>query len=133
MVLFLKRPGNQTQYSIVLESQKTDCQPINKAIDWIYNHLHEDITVEKLSEYVSMSPRNFARVFVRELKITPIKYIEKLRVETACRYLTETQLTIDEIANLCGFKNSINMNRIFLNTFNTAPSQYKRNFRSSFS
>jgi transcriptional regulator GlxA family with amidase domain len=133
MVLYLKRPGNQTQYSIVLESQKTDYKPINNVIDWICNHLQEDITVEKLAEQTSMSPRNFARVFARELKITPIRYIEKLRVETACRYLIETQLTMDEVSNLSGFKNSINMSRMFLNVFNITPSQYRRNFRSSFS
>ncbi|MDR1557710.1 MAG: helix-turn-helix domain-containing protein [Tannerellaceae bacterium] len=133
MVLFLKRPGNQTQYSTILESQKTDYQPVNKITDWIYNHLHEDITVERLAELSLMSPRNFARVFVRELKITPIKYVEKLRIETACRHLTDTQLTIDEIAHLSGLKNSLNMNRIFLKTFNTTPSQYRRSFSSSFS
>jgi len=133
MVLFLKRPGNQTQYSTILESQKIDYRPINDITDWVYNHLHEEITVEKLAEYASMSPRNFARVFVRELNITPMKYIEKLRIETACRYLTETHLTMDEIADLCGLKNSINMNRAFLKTFNTTPSQYRENFSSSFS
>lgn len=133
MVLFLKRPGNQTQFSTVLESQRTDYQPISQAIEWMCNHLNEDITVEKLAEQVLMSPRNFARVFARELKITPIKYVEKLRLETACRYLTETHLNINEIADMCGLKNTINMNRTFLRMYNTTPSQYRRNFSSSFS
>lgn len=133
LVLFLKRPGNQTQYSTMLKYQNTDYQPINQIISWIYNHLHEDISVEKLAERSLMSPRNFARVFVRELHITPIKYVEKLRIETACRHLTETHLTIDEIAHLSGLKNSLNMNRIFLKTFSTTPSQYRKNFSSSFS
>jgi len=132
MVMFLKRPGNQTQYSRILESQKTDHQPLNRALEWIYSHLQEDITVEKLAEHSLMSPRNFARIFVRELHITPIKYVEKVRVETACRYLTETHLTIEEIALACGFRNSVNMNRVFLNTFHTTPSQYRRSFSSSF-
>lgn len=133
MVLYLKRPGNQTQYSTILESQQIDYQPIRKVIDWIYNHLQEEITVEKLAEYTAMSPRNFARVFTRELHITPTKYVEKLRLKAATRYLTETQLTIDEIAYLCGLKNSTNMNRLFLHTFEITPSQYRRNFNTSFS
>ncbi len=133
MVLFLKRPGNQTQFSTVLESQKTDYQPISQAIEWMCNHLNEDISVERLAEQVLMSPRNFARVFARELKITPIKYVEKLRLETACRYLTETHLNINEIADMCGLKNTVNMNRTFLRMYNTTPSQYRRNFSSSFS
>lgn len=132
MVLFLKRPGNQTQYSAVLESQKVDHQPINEITDYIFNHLDEELTVEKLAEYSLMSPRNFARVFVRELNITPIKYIEQLRIQRACWYLTETHLTIDQIANLCGLKNSINMKRLFIKTFETSPSQYRRSFNSSF-
>lgn len=132
MVLYLKRPGNQTQYSMVLESQQIDHQPIRKAIDWIYTHLQEEITVEKLADHTLMSPRNFARVFVRELGTTPIKYVEKLRLETATRYLTETHLTIDEIAGLSGLKNSTNMSRLFLSSFGITPSQYRRNFRSSF-
>ncbi len=131
MVLFLKRPGNQTQYSAVLQSQGVDHEPIKKAIEWICNHLNEDISVEKLAEYTRMSPRNFARVFVREIHTTPMKYVEKLRMETACRYLTETHFTMDEIAHLCGFKNSINMNRMFMSTFQTSPSQYRRGFRTS--
>lgn len=133
MVLFLKRPGNQSQFSTILESQKTDYQPVSQAIEWIYNHLDEDITVEKLAEEASMSPRNFARVFARELNITPIKYVEKLRLETACRYLTETHLRMDEIANLCGLKSVVNMNRTFIKIFDTTPSQYRKNFSSSFS
>ena len=117
----------------MLESQKTDYQPIRKITEWIFNHINEDITVERLAEISLMSPRNFARVFVRELNITPIKYVEKLRIETACRHLTDTQLTIDEIAHLSGLKNSLNMNRVFIKAFNTTPSQYRKNFGSSFS
>ncbi|MCD7976260.1 MAG: GlxA family transcriptional regulator [Tannerellaceae bacterium] len=133
MVLYLKRPGNQTQYSTVLESQQIDHQPIRKAVEWIYDHLQEEITVEKLAEHTLMSPRNFARVFARELNITPIKYVEKLRLEAAIRYLTETHLTTDEIAHLCGLKNSTNLNRLFLHTFEVTPTQYRRNFQTSFS
>lgn len=117
----------------MLESQNIDYQPIKNIVSWIQDHIHEDITVEKLAGLSSMSPRNFARVFVKELNITPIKYVEKLRIETACRYLTDTQLTIDEVANICGLSNSLNMNRIFLKTFNVTPSQYRKNFSSSFS
>lgn len=130
MVLFLKRPGNQTQYSIILESQKTDYEPIKRATEWIQNHLDEDVTVEKLAEISAMSSRNFARIFVKELNITPIKYIEKLRIETACRYLTDTNLSIDQISTLTGFKTPLNMNRAFQKKYQTSPSQYRSNFSS---
>lgn len=133
LVVFLKRPGNQTQYSTMLESQNTDYQPISQIIDWMKNNLAQEMTVEKLAEKSSMSPRNFARVFVRELKTTPIKYLEKIRIETACRFLIDSNLTIEEIAALTGFKTSLNLNRIFLKNFNTTTSQYRNNFGSIFS
>ncbi|MCD7936511.1 MAG: GlxA family transcriptional regulator [Tannerellaceae bacterium] len=131
LVMFLKRPGNQTQFSMILEAQQIDHQPVSQAIEWITTHLHEEITVEKLAELVLMSPRNFARVFVRESGITPMKYVEKVRLETACRQLTETNLTIEQIANRCGFRNSLNMNRTFTAVFRTTPSQYRRDFRTA--
>jgi len=133
MVLFLKRPGNQTQFSTVLESQKTDYKPISATVNWIIDHLNEDITVEKLAQLSNMSCRNFARAFVRELNTTPIKYVEKLRTETAGRMLTDSQLNIEEIAHLTGFKTSQNMNRIFLKIYQLSPSHYRRNFSSAFS
>lgn len=131
MVLFLKRPGNQAQYSTVLEYQSSDYEPINRIRDWIFDHLKDDLTVETLAEQSLMSPRNFARVFLREMNITPAKYIEKIRLETACRYLVEKQLTQNEIAIQCGFKNSENMRRLFLKTYETTPAQYRRKFQSS--
>ena len=133
MVLFLKRPGNQTQFSTILESQKTDYEPIAKATEWIYNHLNENITIAKLAGIAMMSERNFSRIFVRELKTTPLKYVETIRIDQACRYLTDSHLSIEEIASMTGMKSAINLDRIFLKKFETTPFQYRKNFSSSFS
>jgi transcriptional regulator GlxA family with amidase domain len=131
LVLFLKRPGNQSQYSITLEGQNVDFQPIRKILDWIFDHISESMTVEILAEQASMSPRNFARVFARETGATPAKYIEKLRLETACRYLVEKQWTLDEVSFRCGLKNSENIRRLFLKYYEITPTQYRRNFQTS--
>jgi transcriptional regulator GlxA family with amidase domain len=132
MVLFLKRPGNQAQFCTPLDCQNIENLSIRKVCEWVLNHLDEDLTVEKLAEYSAMSPRNFARVFARELNITPAKYIDKLRVEYACQYLVETQLSSDEIASQCGLKNDENMRRQFIKLLDTTPAQYRKSFRSSF-
>lgn len=132
MVLFLKRPGNQSQYSTVLSSQDSDYEPIKKSAEWILLHLKDDLSVEKIAEQALMSPRNYARVFLRELHITPAKYIEKLRIETACRYLVETQLSIDEIATQCGLRTPENLRHVFLKVLDTTPSLYRKSFRSAF-
>lgn len=131
LVLFLKRPGNQSQFSIMLTHQKVDYEPIRDIQDWVIEHLDEDLTVEILAERASMSPRNFARVFLRESGITPAKYIEKLRLETARRRLEETKLTLDEISNECGVGNADALRRLFLRHMKTTPSDYRRSFATA--
>jgi transcriptional regulator GlxA family with amidase domain len=131
MVLFLKRPGNQAQYSAVLAAQSIDHAPVKEAVAWIMENLKEEITVEELAEKVLMSPRNFARVFVKEMNITPVKFMEKMRVEAACRSLTEQHYTQEEIAGACGFKNAENMRRVFLKVFDVTPSEYRKRFQTA--
>ena len=133
LVLYLKRPGNQSQFNTYLDCKKIGHPTIRKVCEWILDHLQEDITVEDLAEQAAMSPRNFARVFVRVLRITPAKFINKLRVENAGRHLIETQLSLDEIAYHCGLKTSENLRRQFLNFFEVTPTQYRKSFQSSLS
>lgn len=131
MILYLKRPGSQSQYSSVLTHQNTDHQPILKICNWIAGHLHEAMTIDRLSDEISMSPRNFARIFARETGITPAKYIDKLRVETACRYLVETYLSLKEISTLCGLGSPDNMRKVFFKHKKISPIEYRNNFRTS--
>jgi len=121
MVLFLKRPGNQIQYSSLREYQKVDHLSIRKICEWLLNHLNEHLSIEQLAEEVNMSPRNFARVFVREMNTTPAKYIDRLRVERACQFLVETDATFDQIAERCGVRNADNLRRLFLKVIETTP------------
>lgn len=129
LVVYLKRPGNQAQFSVALKHQDSDYQPIQAIKDWLLEHLKDRITVEQLAEQVLMSPRNFARVFTRETGITPAKYIEKLRLETACRFLTETQLTLETISCKCGLTNIDNMRRLFIKHLKVTPSDYRKRFK----
>ena len=76
-----------------------------------------------------MSPRNFARIFTRETGITPAKYIEKLRLEAACRFLMETQYTLETISLECGLVNIDNMRRLFVKHLKITPSDYRKRFR----
>ncbi|MDH6357314.1 helix-turn-helix domain-containing protein [Parabacteroides sp. PF5-9] len=131
MVLYLKRPGSQSQYSTILAHQHTDYQPIQTITSWISEHLHQIITIETLAEQIAMSPRNFARVFLRETGITPAKYIDKLRIETACRYLVDTRLTLKEIATLTGLTSPDNMRKTFLKHLKTTPAEYRKMFTST--
>lgn len=131
LVLYLKRPGNQSQFSTYLDCKQIGNPVIRKVCEWILEHLREDLSVERLAEYAAMSPRNFARVFVRELRVTPAKFINKLRVENAGRHLIETQLSVDEIADYCGLKTGENLRRQFLSLLEVTPAQYRKSFQSS--
>ena len=131
LVLFLKRPGNQSQFSNLLLCQNVDHAPIQKLLEWLADHFSEPLTVETMSERVAMSPRNFARVFLKETGETPAKFIEKLRVENARRRLEESRLSVEEIAIQCGVGNAETLRKMFLRHFMTTPTDYRKRFASA--
>jgi transcriptional regulator GlxA family with amidase domain len=128
LVLYLKRPGNQSQFSNILRTQKTDYRPVKDSLQWIQEHLDEDLSVERLAAKASMSSRNFSRVFYREAGITPAKFVEKARVEAARRRLEETRLSLDEIAVECGAGDANGLRRLFVRHLNTTPAAYRKSF-----
>ena len=131
LVLYLRRPGNQSQFSVVLSYQETSKEPLRTLQKWIMDHLDKNLTVDVLAEQCSMSPRNFARVFQKEMRMTPGKYLEKLRLETARRRLEETHLGLDQIASECGLGSADTLRRIFLRHLKITPNQYRRSFRTA--
>ena len=129
LVVFLKRPGGQSQFSVQLAGQVADREPIRELQSWIPDHLADDLSVEALAYRAAMSPRNFARVFVREVGSTPADYVDKLRVEAARRRLEESRDDVDAIALACGFGTRESMRRGFLRTLRVPPSAYRSRFR----
>lgn len=130
LVLYLRRPGNQSQFSNLLAQQFSGKKVIRDLQQWIMDNLKEDLNVECLAKKVSMSPRNFARVFVTETELTPAKYIEKLRVESSRRFLEETDFSLDQIATACGFGSADTMRNIFMRNIHTTPYDYRNQFGS---
>lgn len=128
LVLYLKRPGNQSQFSNMLAVQKTDYRPVKDIIQWMQEHLSEDLSVERLAEKTAMSARNFSRVFYRETKVSPAKFVERARIEAARRRLEETQLSLDEIAQECGLYDANALRRLFNRHLKTTPGTYRKNF-----
>ncbi len=129
LVLYLRRPGGQAQFSAALSLQATDRKPLRELEAWVLDNLHKPLTVPVLAQRVAMSPRNFARVFTREMKTTPAKFVERLRVETARRRLEESQNSMETIAGECGFANVNSMRAVFQRALKIAPGQYRRHFR----
>jgi transcriptional regulator GlxA family with amidase domain len=96
----------------------------------VLDNLNKPLNVPALAERVAMSPRNFARVFTKEMKTTPAKFVERLRVEAARRRLEESRNSLETIAGECGFGNANSMRNVFQRALRIAPGQYRRHFRS---
>jgi len=131
LVLYLRRPGGQSQFSAALSMQLTDRKPLRELEAWVLDNLDKPLNVPMLAERVAMSPRNFARVFSKEMKTTPAKFVECLRVEAARRRLEESQNSMETIAGECGFGNVNSMRTVFQRALKIAPGQYRRHFRST--
>ena len=129
LVLYLRRPGGQSQFSAALSLQLTDRKPLRELESWVLDNLNKPLTVPVLAHRVAMSPRNFARVFTKEMKTTPAKFVERLRVEAARRRLEESQNSMETIAGECGFGNVNSMRNVFQRALKTPPGQYRRHFR----
>ena len=131
LVLHLKRPGYQSQFSKLLEINSFENSIAGKLYPWMIHHLAEDLSIEQLAAKSSMSVRNFARVFLKETGLTPAKFVEKVRVEVARKYLEDSDLSMEQIAEKCGLGGLISMRRTFLRHMMVSPSDYRRSFRTS--
>jgi transcriptional regulator GlxA family with amidase domain len=131
LVLELKRPGNQAQFSNFLPAYELKSTLIKSLRPWLMKNIALEIKVEQMAEQVNMSPRNFARVFLNDVGITPAKFIEKLRVEAARKYLEDTDMSIEQIAEICGLGSMVSMRRVFLRHLEISPSYYRNSFQTS--
>jgi transcriptional regulator GlxA family with amidase domain len=128
LVMFVRRPGGQSQFSAQLSAQLSAMEPIREIQTWILEHLDEDLSVERLAKRAAMSPRNFARVFLRETKTTPGRYVHAARIEAARRLLEDGSDSIEVVARQCGFGARESMRRTFMQALNTSPSTYRERF-----
>ena len=131
LILQLKRPGYQAQFSRLLEIHRLENSIGGKLYAWMIRHLEENLSIEHLARQSNMSLRNFTRVFLRETGVTPAKFVEKVRVEVARRYLEDSDLSMDLIAKKCGLGGLISLRRTFIRHMNMSPSDYRRSFRTS--
>ena len=129
LVLFVQRPGGQSQFSAQLQAQAAEHEPVRELQGWIADHLDRDLSVDALARRANMSPRNFARVFRREVGMTPAAYVEALRVESAQRQLETTKAGFDAIARRCGFGTTDTMRRAFQRRLGVKPGDYRARFR----
>jgi transcriptional regulator GlxA family with amidase domain len=127
LVVFLKRPGGQSQFSTMLAAQSAG-DAFARLHEWIAAHLDADLRVERLAGAAGMSPRNFARVYAERMGRTPAKAVEAMRVEAARRALEEGGASVEGVARHCGFGDEERMRRSFLRRLGVGPRAYRARF-----
>ncbi|WP_314246481.1 GlxA family transcriptional regulator [Streptomyces kutzneri] len=131
LVVFLRRPGNQAQFSAQLAAQTARRDPLRDVQQWITEHPGEKLGVEHLAARARLSPRHFARAFQAETGVTPGRYVERVRVDHARRLLEESGEGIAQIARACGYGTPEALRRAFVRTLGQPPAEYRRRFGTS--
>jgi transcriptional regulator GlxA family with amidase domain len=131
LVLFLRRPANQSQFSAQLGAQLAERDGLREAQRHVVEHPGSDCSVPALARLAAMSERNFTRCFTAEVGVTPGRYVEQVRVETARRLLEDTDDGVEAVAQAAGFGTAETMRRAFLRLLRTSPTEYRRRFRAA--
>jgi transcriptional regulator GlxA family with amidase domain len=127
LVVFLKRPGGQAQFSAALALQAAD-DKFGALHNWINGHLASELSLSVLADQAGMSERSFSRHYAEATGQTPARAIERLRVEAAQRLLSESRLPVKRIAQRCGFGAEETMRRSFLRLLAVTPQDYRARF-----
>ena len=128
LVVFLRRPGNQAQFSAQLAGQVASREPLRDVQRWIAEHPAADLSVETLARAASLSPRQFARAFAAEVGIPPGRYVDQVRLEAARRRLEDTGDGVEQTARSCGYGTPEAMRRAFVRALGVSPGEYRRRF-----
>ncbi|TCK96353.1 AraC family transcriptional regulator with amidase-like domain [Paraburkholderia sp. BL9I2N2] len=128
LVLFLRRPGGQAQFSASLRSQHVADSKLAKLCLWISEHLDSDLTVEMLADQMATSVRTLIRTFERELRTTPAKYVEDVRLEAICRALELGERSMETLARRFGYRSVDVLRKAFVRRFEISPREYAERF-----
>ncbi|MEU4511199.1 GlxA family transcriptional regulator [Nonomuraea wenchangensis] len=129
LVMFVQRPGGQSQFSTQLAAQRAERRPLRDLQGWIFDNVGSDLRVETLAEQACMSTRHFARAFRQEVGVTPGAYVEMARVEIARQVLLDSDATMEAVTERCGFGTPETMRRAFHRRLGVGPADYRARFR----
>jgi transcriptional regulator GlxA family with amidase domain len=130
LVVFVKRAGGQSQFSVPLKSQATPDARFAELHAWMAANLRADLRVDVLADRAGMSARTFARAYVASVGRTPAKTVDAMRLEAACRALEDTALPLKSVAALGGYADEQALRRAFQRHLGVGPSDYRARFSS---
>jgi len=131
MVVYLKRPGGQSQFSSYLKSERTARPNIRELQNWILDNLHERFTTAQLAAKAMMSERHFARVFQQEVGLSAQEFIEASRFERATHLLADIALPLKTVAARAFFSDEAHMRRVFMKKLGITPKLYRERFATT--
>lgn len=129
MLIFMRRSGGQSQFSSYIFNQAKSRKDFRELQAWIVSNCEADLSVERLSQHMNMSPRNFSRLFFQEVGTTPAKFVERIRLEAARNMMIQTDQSVESVAIKCGFNTSEQMRRSFQRILKTTPQDYRGKFK----
>lgn len=128
LVLYLRRPGGQTQFAAPVWMPRAKREPIREVQELIEAEPAGAHSIPELAQRAAMSPRHFTRTFTAEVGEPPGAYVERVRTDAARRQLTETDDTVTAIAVRCGFGSAETLRRSFVRRVGVSPDQYRKTF-----
>ncbi|MEV0389693.1 helix-turn-helix domain-containing protein [Nonomuraea sp. NPDC050643] len=131
LVMFLRRPGGQSQFSVALWSAQPATDPVRAAVAAIHADPGARHGIGDLAAHAGLSPRHLQRRFTAELGVPPGSYVERVRVEAARCALAESDDPVEVIARRCGFGTAETLRRTFHRRVGVAPSDYRDRFHST--
>jgi transcriptional regulator GlxA family with amidase domain len=131
LVMFLRRPGSQSQFSVPLWSGQPRTDPVRAALAAIHADPGARHGIAELAGHAGLSPRHLQRRFTSEVGTGPAAYVERVRIEAAQRALTSTDDPVDSIARRCGFGTAETLRRAFHRHARIAPADYRNRFRTT--
>lgn len=130
LVMFLRRPGGQSQFSALLTPEPSRVPRLAALLDWLPANLGAELSLETLAQQAKLTPRTLSRVFTQELGMGPGQYVERLRLEAARALLQDAQASIGTVARLTGFGHPENLRRTFHKHLAVSPQEYMQRFGS---
>jgi transcriptional regulator GlxA family with amidase domain len=128
LVMYLRRPGGQAQFSAHLQAQSAQRAPLREVQQWITEHPAADLSVAALAARAGLSPRQFARAFAAETGTPPGRFVGRIRLETARRMLEESDRGVTQVARACGYGTPEAMRRAFVQALSVPPASYRHRF-----
>ncbi|QJP09292.1 GlxA family transcriptional regulator [Pseudomonas multiresinivorans] len=129
LLVVAQRQGGQSQFSPFLQAPADEASPVARIQRYVQEHLDQPLGVPQLAAEVAMSPRSFARIFVRDAGVTPAEFVQRARIDAARGLLEGSDLALKVIAWRCGFGSPARMRLVFVQRLGVTSTQYREQFR----